>query len=98
MFVHLYTKLVGYLHVHADKLRYNYYSTFNAIKSSAFTFILTAKDSSVNTCMASPHVHGDNSQASASRLSYVHVDKHGIFILYHLHQSMNLAKHKIFPA
>ena len=31
-------------------------------------------------------VRGDNPQALASGLSYVQVDKHGITILYHLHQ------------
>ena len=33
-----------------------------------------------------PHVRGDNPRALASGLSYVQVDKHGITILYHLHQ------------
>ena len=36
--------------------------------------------------MGCPPVHGDNPRASASGLSYVQVDKHGITILYHLHQ------------
>ena len=31
-------------------------------------------------------VHGDNPRALASGLIYVQVDKHGITILYHLHQ------------
>ena len=31
-------------------------------------------------------VRGDNPRALASGLSYVEVDKHGITILYHLHQ------------
>ena len=31
-------------------------------------------------------VRGDNPQALACGLSYVQVDKHGITILYHLHQ------------
>ena len=31
-------------------------------------------------------VRGDNPRAIASGLSYVQVDKHGITILYHLHQ------------
>ena len=31
-------------------------------------------------------VRGDNPRALASGLSYVQVDKHGISILYHLHQ------------
>ena len=33
-----------------------------------------------------PSVRGDNQRALASGLSYVQVDKHGITILYHLHQ------------
>ena len=36
--------------------------------------------------MCCPHVRGDNQRALASGLSYVQVDKHGITILYHLHQ------------
>ena len=33
-----------------------------------------------------PSVRGDNPRALVSGLSYVQVDKHGITILYHLHQ------------
>ena len=33
-----------------------------------------------------PPVRGDNLRALASGLFYVQVDKHGITILYHLHQ------------
>ena len=33
-----------------------------------------------------PPVHGDNPRALASGLSYLQVDKHGMTILYHLHQ------------
>ena len=36
--------------------------------------------------MSCPPVRRDNPRASASGLSYVQVDKHGITILYHLHQ------------
>ena len=36
--------------------------------------------------MSCPPVRGDNLRALASGLSYVQVDKHGIAILYHLHQ------------
>ena len=35
-----------------------------------------------------PPVHGDNPRALASGLSYVHMDKHDITLLYHLHQSV----------
>ena len=37
--------------------------------------------------MSCPPVRGDNPRALARGLSYVQVDKHGITILYHLHQS-----------
>ena len=48
--------------------------------------------------MGCPPVRGDNPRALASGLSYVQVDKHGITILYHLHQcrpckSRDLANH-----
>ena len=36
--------------------------------------------------MGCPPVRGDNPRALASGLSYVQVDKHGITILYHVHQ------------
>ena len=36
--------------------------------------------------MACLPVRGDNLRALASGLSYVHVDKPGIIVLYHLHQ------------
>ena len=36
--------------------------------------------------MGCPPIRGDNPRALASGLSYVQVDKHGITILYHLHQ------------
>ena len=36
--------------------------------------------------MGCPPVRGDNPRALASGLSYVEMDKHGIPILYHLHQ------------
>ena len=36
--------------------------------------------------MGCPPVRGDNPRALASGLYYVQVDKHGITILYHLHQ------------
>ena len=44
-----------------------------------------------------PPVRGDNPRALASGLSYVQVDKHGITILYYLHQC-RLANHEIFRA
>ena len=36
--------------------------------------------------MGCPPVRGDDPRALASGLSYVQVEKHGITILYHLHQ------------
>ena len=36
--------------------------------------------------MGCPPVRVDNPRALASGLSYVQVDRHGITILYHLHQ------------
>ena len=42
--------------------------------------------SSNSYSMSCPPVRGDNPRALASGLSYVEVDKHGITILYHLHQ------------
>ena len=36
--------------------------------------------------MGCPPLRGDNPRALASELSYIQVDKHGITILYHLHQ------------
>ena len=50
-------------------------------KEGFFCFILSNSYS-----MACPPVRGDNPRALASGLSYVQVDKHGITILYHLHQ------------
>ena len=47
--------------------------------------------------MGCPPVRGDNPRALASGLSYVQVDKHGITILYHLHQ-FDLAHQVIFHA
>ena len=46
--------------------------------------------------MGCPPLRGDNPRALASRLSYVQVDKHGITILYHLHQCTPCNLHKIF--
>ena len=43
-------------------------------------------DISNSYTMGCPPVRGDNPRALASGLSYVQVDKHGITILYHIHQ------------
>ena len=47
--------------------------------------------------MCTPPVCGDNPRALASELYYVQVDKHGITILYQLHQCRYL-HHEIFRA
>ena len=47
--------------------------------------------------MGCPSVRVDNPRALASGLSYVMVDKHGIFILYHIHQCRHV-HHEIFCA
>ena len=46
----------------------------------------STKQLSNSYTMGCPPVRGDNPRALASGLSYVQVDKHGIIILYHLHQ------------
>ena len=48
--------------------------------------LLVRKELSNSYTMGCRPVLGDNSQALASGLSYVQVDKHGVTILYHLHQ------------
>ena len=40
----------------------------------------------ISYTMGFPPVRGDNPRALASGLSYVQADKHGITIVYHLHQ------------
>ena len=55
-----------------------------------FQYLTKIKRSQEGTCnsytMGCPPVRGDNPRALASGLSYVQVDKHGMTILYHLHQ------------
>ena len=63
-------------------------------ESMCTKYCLAAKVESVVTKLPSryliviccPPVRGDNQRALASGLSYIQVDKHGITILYHLHQ------------
>ena len=45
-----------------------------------------SKETCNSYTMGCPPVRGDNPRASASGLSYVQVDKHGITISCHLHQ------------
>ena len=60
------------------------------VKMHSFHVILKMQFSRMGLCnsytMGCPPVRGDNPRALASGLSYVQVDKHGITILYHLHQ------------
>ena len=49
-------------------------------------FIFPDETTSNSYTVGCPPVRGDNPRALASGLSYVQVDKHGITILYHLHQ------------
>ena len=50
--------------------------------------------------MGCPPVRGDNPRALASGLSYVQVDKHGIFIHFNIYFyiSVDLAHHEMFHA
>ena len=48
--------------------------------------------------MGCPPLRENNPQALASGLSYVQVDKHGITVLYHLHQCRPNAHQVIFHA
>ena len=54
--------------------------------SSGLKLFLSLSNSYTWCTMGCPHVRGDNSRALASGLSYVQLDKHGLTILYHLHQ------------
>ena len=49
-------------------------------------YLGTRRTLSNSYTMGCPPMRGDNPRALASGLSYVQVDKHGITILYHLHQ------------
>ena len=49
----------------------------------SFLYLISVTYNSYTT--KCPPVRGDNPRALASGLSYVHLDKHGITILYHLH-------------
>ena len=48
--------------------------------------------------MGCPPVRGDDPRALASGLSYVQADKHGMTILYHLHQCRPCTSQEIFRA
>ena len=55
------------------------------MRSNTVNFL--GKYDSDSYTMGCPPVRGDTPRALMSGLSYVQVDKHGITILYHLHQS-----------
>ena len=56
------------------------------VSKSVCTFSVKKGLSNSYITMGCPPVRGDNPRALVSGLSYVQVDKHGINILYHLHQ------------
>ena len=58
----------------------------NQVFKKHLVFSLGLLTLSYSYTMGCPPVRGDNPRALASGLSYVQVDKHGITILYHLHQ------------
>ena len=59
---------------------------FAKVSSRRQKLLLVRKELNKSYTMGCPPVRGDNPRAIASGLSYVQVDKHGITILYHLHQ------------
>ena len=65
--------------------------------SYEFGGFLSVNNLSYSYTMDCTPVRGDNPRALASGLSYVQVDKHGITILYHLHQC-GPSHHKILCA
>ena len=67
------------------KSSFCYFFNANAVRIKLDLVVTKAKLSNSYT-MGCPPVRGDNPRALASGLSYVQVDKHGITILYHLHQ------------
>ena len=58
----------------------------NYVNFTAFGTLRSHYAISNSYTMGCPPVRGDNPRALASGLSYVHVDKHGLTILYHQHQ------------
>ena len=61
----------------------HYRSLIKSVQQFFFYFSTKTCNSYTIGC---PPVRGDNPRALASGLSYVQVDKHGITILYHVHQ------------
>ena len=61
-------------------------AVFLYCRLSLFPDYLWSCELSNSYTMGCPPIRGDNPRALASGLSYVQVDKHGITILYHLHQ------------
>ena len=70
----------------ADSDDMSHLVTFDFYLHCFVKFILKVTSIRNSYTMGCPPVRGDNPRALASGLSYVPVDKHGITILYHLHQ------------
>ena len=64
--------------------------TLSELETYFFMFKIVRNALSNSYTMGCLPVRGDNARALASGLSYVQVDKLGITILYHLHQSWGL--------
>ena len=60
--------------------------TITLVMAESVLFVRLFKALRNSYTMGCPPVRGDNPRALASGLSYVQVEKHGITILYHLHQ------------
>ena len=68
-------------------IRYSLRTIIEELHSWADRLLYSPDWTSNSYTMGCPPVRGDNPRALASGLSYVQVDKHGITILCHLHQS-----------
>ena len=58
----------------------------NVVITLTLICLLDEHDTSYSYTMACPPVRGNDPRALASGFSYVQLEKHGITILYHLHQ------------
>ena len=71
-------------------VRKSVFKGFNLLRPKPTCSETIARILSKSYTMGCPPVCGDNPQALASGLSNVQVDKHGVIILYHLHQCRTL--------
>ena len=64
------------------------YTTFTNLSAKYLVMYKVNTDGGISNSytMGCPPVRGDNPRALASGLSYVQVDKHGLTILYQIHQ------------